>query len=173
MNLNDCRHNQWLHYCLTVSKSNTGPLLCSVWVFSFFTGGSIIYQLCLQEGLSLWSAQITDNMQGMEIDGLYGLGSECVYWVDEMTGFSVLSLAFALLSPLIGFSRALSSSVSSHLSSLSLCIMLPLLFSTFLLKYGTPSLHLPIHSTPFLFSIFLTLNAADQSVRQGSQRAVF
>lgn len=99
----------------------------------------------------MWSAQITDNMQGMEIDGLYGLGSECVYWVDEMTGFSVLSLAFALLSPLIGFSRALSSSVSSHLSSLSLCIMLPLLFSTFLLKYGTPSLHLPIHSTPFFF----------------------
>lgn len=121
----------------------------------------------------MWSAQITDNMQGMEIDGLYGLGSECVYWVDEMTGFSVLSLAFALLSPLIGFSRALSSSVSSPLSSLSLCIMLPLLFSTFLLECGTPSLHLPIHSTPFLFSIFLTLNAADQSVRQGSQRAVF
>lgn len=62
-------------------------------------GGSIIKQLCPQDSQPLWSAQITDHVQGMEMDGLYGLGSECVYWVDKMTGFSLLSLAFALLSP--------------------------------------------------------------------------
>lgn len=50
-------------------------------------GGCTIKQLCLQDRWPLWSAPITDNMQGVEMDGLYELGSECVYWVDEMTGF--------------------------------------------------------------------------------------
>lgn len=52
-------------------------------------GGSIIKLLCLQEDRHC--GQITDNMERMEIDGLYGQGLECVYWVDKMMGFSLLS----------------------------------------------------------------------------------
>lgn len=66
--------------------------LCYFFVSSFFKGGFIIWLLCLQEGRPLWSAPIANNMQGIE--GLYGLSSERVGWVDEMTGFSLLSLAF-------------------------------------------------------------------------------
>lgn len=143
-------------------------------------GGSIIKQLYLQGGRPLWSAQITDNMQGMEMDGLYGLGSECVYWVDKMTGFSLLSLAFALLSlphwiyqgSLLSLSLSHSDShllcfpsfLSSHHPPL--CIIFPLSFSIPLshllplLVYPSPHLSISLFSLTFL-SMFLSLNAAD------------
>lgn len=108
-----------------------------------FMGGSIIKQLYLQEGRPLWSAQITDNMQGMEMDGLYGLGSECVYWVDKMTGFSLLSLAFALLSlPHWIYQGSLLSLSLSHSDSHLLCFPLVPLISS------SPSLY---HIPTFIF----------------------
>lgn len=132
----------------------------------------------------MWSKQITNNMQGMEIDGLYGLGSKCVYWVDKMTGFSLLSLAFALLSPpsleLAEHSLSVSYSDSPLLCfplsfflvlSLSLCIIFPLSFSTSLcisivLPLAVCVSHSFSPSLPLLsFSLHLSLNAADQSVR--------
>lgn len=102
-------------------------------------GGSIIQQLCLQERWPLWSEQIADNMQGMEIDGLCGLGSECVYWVDEMTEFSSLSLAFALLSPTSLDLEELSLSVLySHLSMYLHCS--PSLLSQYHIPFSLSSL---------------------------------
>lgn len=162
-------HQQWLHYCLMVSKK--GPLFSFLCDFFPFMGGSIIKQLCPQDSRPLWSAQITDHAQGMEMDGLYGLGSECVYWVDKMTGFSLLSLAFALLSLphwiQLGFLLSLSPSyilalifcVSAHFSHILTFIFYTSLVSLLLVH---PSLYLS--SSLCFLSVFLA--------RWGDQRAV-
>lgn len=111
------------------------------------------------------------------MDGLYGLGSECVYWVDKMIGFSLLSLAFTPLNPSHWIQQSSLSLLLCHTLNLFFCVLpfSPPLFvlyshyrflslcTSFVLLLSLPSFH--FLSIVFIPSIFLRLNAADQSVR--------
>lgn len=138
--------------------------------FAFLYGWLYYLTALSTRGPALWSAQITDNMERMEIDGLYGQSLECVYWVDKMMGFSLLgirsfkplSLDLTELSPLslpVSIIFCLSSSdlciaLYYTLHFLPLCVSLSCFLSLFV--YHVASL-----SRPLFF-----LNAAVQSVRE-------
>jgi len=126
-------------------------------------GVSILEQLCLHKGQSLWSAKITDNMQGTEIDGLYGVVSNVfIGWI-KWQDFHRYLWHSLLWAPLIGFSRALFSFfLSAHHIPSVLCLPF---FPLFLLYYITPivlylhvsllfRLWLCLYHIPFLFSHF-------------------
>lgn len=112
-----------------------------------FLGGSVILRLFQQQGRPLWSAQITDNIEGIEIDGLYGRGSGCVYWVAKNDRIFIAISGIPSFKPR-SFDLA---ELSSPLFSLTIIFSLSAVFTPFF------SFFVLYHITPLIFNLFVPL----------------